>query len=144
LGYDIKQSNADTTVSITGDKQSNCILIEARFPPKSVCTEIPKLTFKGLFAKVENERVCNQIPTVLSLTVRYKTSFARPAVAQAGEAYYLVQDTKTKTCKIVEQKPINSGEWTMVNPEGRVYKTKSEAESAMKTVKVCTETSTSR
>jgi hypothetical protein len=70
--------------------------------------------------------------------------FMLPAVAQAADEYYLVQDTKTKTCKVVEQKPASGGEWTMVSPEGRVYKTKSEAESAIKTTKVCTETSTSR
>ena len=42
--------------------------------------------------------------------------FVIPAVAQAEE-YYLVQDTKTKTCKIVEQKP-SGGEWTMIGPDG--------------------------
>lgn len=68
--------------------------------------------------------------------------FVLPTVAQAADEYYLVQDTKTKTCKIVEQKPTSGGEWTMISPEGRVYKTKSEAESAMKSTKVCTETST--
>jgi hypothetical protein len=64
-------------------------------------------------------------------------AFALPAVAQAADEYYLVQDTKTKTCKIVEQKPASGGEWTMISPEGKVYKTKNEAESAMKTTKVC-------
>ena len=68
--------------------------------------------------------------------------FILPAAAQAADEYYLVQDTKTKSCKIVEQKPASSGEWTMISPEGRVYKSRSEAESAMKTTKVCTETST--
>jgi hypothetical protein len=70
--------------------------------------------------------------------------FVLPAVAQAADSYYLVQDTKTKTCKIVEQKPAGGGEWTMIGPDGQVYKTKSEAESAMKSTKVCTETSTTR
>jgi hypothetical protein len=65
--------------------------------------------------------------------------FVLPNVALAADTYYLVQDTKTKTCKIVEQKP-SGGEWTMISPEGTVYKTKSDAESAMKTTKVCTET----
>ena len=64
-------------------------------------------------------------------------AFVLPAVAQAADEYYIVQDTKTKTCKIVEQKPTTGGEWTMISPEGQVYKTKSSAESAMKTTKVC-------
>jgi len=69
--------------------------------------------------------------------------FVLPAVAQTVDEYYLVQDTKTKTCKIVNEKPASSGEWTMISPEGRIYKSKSEAESAMKSTKVCTETSSS-
>jgi len=70
-------------------------------------------------------------------------AFALPVVAQAADEYYLVQDTKTKTCKIVDQKPASSGEWTMISPSGQIYKTKTEAESAMKSTKVCTETSSS-
>ena len=63
--------------------------------------------------------------------------FILPAVAQAADEYYLVQDTKTKTCKIVQEKPATSGGWTMISPEGKVYKSQSDAESAMKTTKVC-------
>jgi hypothetical protein len=63
--------------------------------------------------------------------------FVLPAVAQAADEYYLVQDTKTKTCKIIQEKPASGGEWTMIGPQGQVYKTKTEAESAMKTTKVC-------
>lgn len=67
-------------------------------------------------------------------------AFALPAIAQAADEYYLVQDTHTKTCKIVDQRPTAGGEWTMISPNGQVYKTRSAAESAMKTTKVCTET----
>lgn len=63
--------------------------------------------------------------------------FVLPAVAQAADEYYLVQDTKTKTCKIVQEKPSSGGEWTMIGPQGQVYKTRTEAESVMKTTKVC-------
>jgi hypothetical protein len=63
--------------------------------------------------------------------------FALPASAQV-ETYYLVQDTKTKKCTIVNKKPAGT-EYTMVGSDGTVYKTRVEAESAMKTVKVCTE-----
>ena len=63
--------------------------------------------------------------------------FVLPAVAQTAGEYYLVQDTKTKTCKIVQEKPASGGEWTMISPEGKVYKTRSEAESALKPTTIC-------
>jgi hypothetical protein len=59
-----------------------------------------------------------------------------PAAAQADE-FYVVQDVKTKTCTITQQKP-SSTEYTSVGPDGTVFKTKVEAEDAMKTIKVCT------
>ena len=62
---------------------------------------------------------------------------AVPAVAQTSGEFYVVQDTKTKKCQIVSQKPTSGGEWTMISPEGRVYKTQDEARSAMKTMTVC-------
>jgi hypothetical protein len=71
-------------------------------------------------------------------------AFALPAMAQSSDDYYLVQDSKTKTCKIVNEKPASGGEWTMISPSGQVYKTRSEAESALKSTKVCTETSSTR
>ena len=59
------------------------------------------------------------------------------ALAQGAMSYYVVQDVKTKKCTIVDKKPVAS-EATVVGPEGVVYKTRTEAETAMKTVKVCT------
>src|SRR5205085_10745156 len=58
------------------------------------------------------------------------------ALAQ-DSAFYIVQDVKTKKCTIVDKKPVAS-EATVVGPDGVVYKTRTEAETAMKTVKVCT------
>jgi hypothetical protein len=55
-------------------------------------------------------------------------AFAAPALA---EEFYVVQDTATKKCTIVDKKP------TMAT-ESTVYKTRAEAEAGMKTVKVCT------
>ena len=52
-------------------------------------------------------------------------------------AYYVVQDVKTKKCMIVDKKPV-AAEATVVGPDGAVYKTHTEAEGAMKTIKVCT------
>ncbi|MBR0793795.1 hypothetical protein JQ615_00140 [Bradyrhizobium jicamae] len=61
------------------------------------------------------------------------TSIAAPAFA---ESYYVVQDVKTKKCTVTETKP-TSTETTVVNGD-TVYKTRAEAETGMKTVKVCT------
>jgi hypothetical protein len=60
------------------------------------------------------------------------------AAAFAQDAYYIVQDVKTKKCAIVDKKPASMTEHTVVGPDGVVYKTRTEAETAMKTVKVCT------
>ena len=55
------------------------------------------------------------------------------AYAQATE-YYVVQDTTTKKCTIVDKKPTT----TTVTQVGPVtFKTRAEAESGMKTIKVC-------
>jgi LysM repeat protein len=61
------------------------------------------------------------------------TAFVAPAFA--ADSYYVVQDVKTKKCTITESKPTTS-EMTVVSGD-TVYKTKSEAESGMKTTKVC-------
>ena len=63
-------------------------------------------------------------------------ALALPAVAQTT-SFYVVQDAKTKKCTIVDKKP-TATEYTTVGENGVVYKTRVEAETAMKTVKVCT------
>ncbi len=57
------------------------------------------------------------------------------ALAQTTE-FYVVQDVKTKRCTIVDKKPTTTTEVTVVG-DG-VYKTRTEAETGMKAVKVCT------
>lgn len=61
------------------------------------------------------------------------TAVAAPAFAQS---FYVVQDVKTKKCTVTETKPTTT-ETTVVSGD-TVYKTRAEAESGMKTVKVCT------
>ncbi|MBR0799818.1 hypothetical protein JQ615_31050 [Bradyrhizobium jicamae] len=61
-------------------------------------------------------------------------AFVTPAIA--ADSYYVVQDVKTKKCTITESKPTTS-ETTVVSGD-TVYKTRSEAETGMKSVKVCT------
>lgn len=55
--------------------------------------------------------------------------------AAAGE-YYVVRDPTTRRCTIVDQKP--AGTTTTVVDNG-IFKTRTEAETGMKTIKVCTD-----
>ena len=61
-------------------------------------------------------------------------SFVAPAFA--ADEFYVVQDSATKKCTIVDKKPTESTT-TVVSPSGTIYKTRTEAESGMKTIKVC-------
>ena len=74
--------------------------------------------------------------TKLVLAAALAAAFAVPAFAQTAE-FYVVQDTATKKCTIVDKKPTVATQ-TIVTPAGTVYKTRAEAEAGMKTVKVCT------
>jgi hypothetical protein len=47
----------------------------------------------------------------------------------------LVQDASTKKCTIVDKKPTTAT--TVVVGDGKVFKTRAEAETGMKTIKVC-------
>lgn len=58
-------------------------------------------------------------------------AFATPSLAAE---FFIVQDTTTKRCTIVEQRPTTQ---TTVVVGGHAYTTRQEAEGAMKTVKVC-------
>lgn len=62
-------------------------------------------------------------------------AFSLPAFA--ADEFYVVQDVKTKKCTIVDKKPTDTSV-TVVSPSGTIYKSRTEAESGMKTVKVCT------
>ncbi|HLH90327.1 MAG TPA: hypothetical protein VKX28_17895 [Xanthobacteraceae bacterium] len=60
-------------------------------------------------------------------------SFAAPALA---DEFYVVRNATTHKCTIVNKAPTEKTT-TVVSPSGTVYKTRSEAESGMKTIKVC-------
>ena len=72
----------------------------------------------------------------IALVGAFLVGFALPAAAQTTTSYYVVQDVKTKKCEIVDQKPV-SKEMTVVGGDGVIYHSRTEAESALKTVKVC-------
>jgi hypothetical protein len=60
------------------------------------------------------------------------TSFVMPVFA--ANEFYLVQDTATKQCSVVEARPVVDTTTVL----GNVHKTRVEAEAAMKADKSCT------
>ena len=59
-------------------------------------------------------------------------SFVTPVLAAD---YYVIQDSATKKCTVVSQKPTVST--TTIVGDGKVYTSQTEAETAMKSVTVC-------
>jgi len=57
-----------------------------------------------------------------------------PAAAQA--TFYVVQDTATKRCTVVKERPTTKT-MVIVGDSGKVYTTEAEAQSAIRTIKVC-------
>lgn len=68
------------------------------------------------------------------LTLAVTTALVAPAVAQA--TFYVVQDTTTKRCQVVKERPTTKT-MVIVGDSGKVYTTEAEAQSAMRTIKVC-------
>ena len=60
------------------------------------------------------------------------SAFAQTAVSE----YYVVRDATTKKCTIVDKKPTTT---TTTIVDNGTFKTKTEAETGMKSIKVCTE-----
>ena len=76
--------------------------------------------------------------TRLAIAAALATAIAVPAFAQStATEFYVVQDSSTKKCTIVDKKP-TVATTTVVSPSGTIYKSRTEAETGMKTVKVCT------
>lgn len=61
------------------------------------------------------------------------SAFAQTTVASE---YYVVRDATTKKCTIVDKKPTTT---TTTVVDNGIFKTRTEAETGMKTMKVCTE-----
>ena len=53
-----------------------------------------------------------------------------------GSGFYIVQDGSTKRCTVTRERPSGTS-MTIVGSDGTVYKTETEARSALKTTKVC-------
>ena len=69
------------------------------------------------------------------LLVTMLVAFASPVFA--ADEFYVVQDVKTKKCTVVDKKPTTTTEVTQVGGT-TVYKTRAEAETGLKSMKVCT------
>jgi hypothetical protein len=83
----------------------------------------------GLFDKAMKEEFMRMKLLVAA------AGFAALATPALAAEFYIVQDSTTKRCTIVEQKP--TSQTTVVVGNGKTYTTRQEAEGAMKTVKVC-------
>lgn len=69
-------------------------------------------------------------------------SFSVPALAQTTtttttEQFYVVRDPSTQRCTVVNQRPAAGATTTIVGGDGTVYKSRTEAESAVKSITVC-------
>jgi hypothetical protein len=64
-------------------------------------------------------------------------AFAASTIAQTSMAaeFYVVRDATTKKCTVVDTKPTTT---TTTIVDNGTFKTKTEAETGMKTMKVCT------
>ena len=63
-------------------------------------------------------------------------AFALGTQAASAAEFYIVRDASTKKCTVVDTKPTTT---TTTVVGDTTYKTKTEAEGAIKTTKVCTE-----
>jgi hypothetical protein len=92
---------------------------------------IPLPCGRGMRGALEEERRM-KFRTLAAATLI--AAFVAPAFA--ADEFYVVQDAKTKKCTVVDKKPVDTTT-TVVSPSGTVYKSRTEAEAGMKTVKVC-------
>ena len=70
----------------------------------------------------------------VSAAAQTSTTTTTTGTGTAGD-FYVVQDTATKKCTIVDKKPTTT---TMVQVGPAAFKTRTEAESGMKSIQVCT------
>jgi hypothetical protein len=68
-------------------------------------------------------------------------ALAAACITPALADYYIVQNPTTKRCTIVEQRPANPGIGIVIGGD-QGFGVRAEAESRMKTVEVCRETTT--
>lgn len=75
----------------------------------------------------------NLFVSAAAVAILTTASYAQTAATE----FYVVQDVSTKKCTIVDKKPTTTTTTTIMG-DGKVFKTRTEAEGEMKTMKVCT------
>jgi hypothetical protein len=65
--------------------------------------------------------------------IAISAALVAPAAAQS---FYIVQDTTTKRCTVVKERPTTKT-MVIVGDSGKVYTTETEAQAAIRTIKVC-------
>lgn len=71
----------------------------------------------------------------LSALVAFASTAALAQTTTVSSEFYVVRDGTTKKCTIVDKKPTTT---TTTIVDNGVFKTRTEAETGMKTMKVCT------
>jgi hypothetical protein len=78
----------------------------------------------------------NNMKKLLISTAVVVAAFAGPSAFAQTSEFYVVRDATTKKCTIVDKKPTTT---TTTVVDNGTFKTRTEAETGMKTMKVCTE-----
>jgi hypothetical protein len=91
-------------------------------------------TSDGLTARIKRK---TREDTLKKILIVGALAFAATSIAQTASAaeFYVVRDATTKKCTIVDTKPTTT---TTTVVDNGTFKTKTEAETGMKTMKVCT------
>ena len=75
---------------------------------------------------------------VLTGTALAQTSTTTTTTSSEGSSFYVVQEPTTKRCTITTTRPAGTST-TIVGGDGTVYKSRDEADVAMKKVTTCTQ-----
>jgi hypothetical protein len=90
---------------------------------------------KAFFAGVGVRAVYKGEAVMFTRFALVPLALAATLTGAAAAEFYVVQDTATKRCQIVEQRPTSIA--MVVVGDARVYGSRGEAETAMRSVEVC-------
>jgi hypothetical protein len=97
-----------------------------------------KLNGRGFVLSGRNDMLTKTLVASACLVAAFSaTSFAQQTTTTTSTTYYVAQDVKTKKCTIVDRRPSDTTTMTILG-DGAVFKTRTEAEGSMKSIKVCT------
>jgi hypothetical protein len=101
-------------------------------PKKGFVDEVPGRNQGG---EIALENSFNEEKSMTLKPILAAAALAALATPALAAEFYVVQDTTSKRCTIVEQKPTTST--TVVVGGGSVYTSRTEAETALRSVQVC-------